>query len=290
MRREDGGRGRARALPAGVAVMALGAALLVGFGDRTFGSQANEPAEAAEPAGRAQQPAEPEQLRVEVIETTPHDEEAFTQGLEISGGVLYEGTGLTGGSSVSATDMASGERLARVALPDEYFGEGITLTEDALWQITWQDGVAFERDPATLEARRTVEYEGEGWGLCHQEQRDRLVMSDGSGVLTFRDPETFEETGSVEVRSGGEVVSSLNELECVDGEVYANIWMTDRIVRIDPETGAVTAEIDASGLLTADEEETADVLNGIAKAPECEEFLITGKLWPHMFRVRFVPA
>ncbi|MGP4111913.1 glutaminyl-peptide cyclotransferase [Streptomyces sp. 4N509B] len=238
----------------------------------------------------ARQPAEPELLRVEVIETMPHDVEAFTQGLEVRDGVLYEGTGLWGESFVSATDLDSGEELARVDLPAPLFGEGITLTDTSLWQLTWQDGVAFERDPATLQERRTVEYEGEGWGLCHQPSEDRLVMSDGSGTLTFRDPETFEVTGSVEVLSGGEPVSQLNELECVDDEVYANVWMSDTILRIDPATGTVTGEIDASGLLTAEEAQNADVLNGIARAPECDTFLVTGKLWPHLFHVRFVPA
>jgi glutaminyl-peptide cyclotransferase len=288
MRRRNGEdrRTRTRALAAPVLVVAVCAALLGFGGDRTLGTQPEAPAQAPQ---QARQQA-PEQLRVEVVETTPHDTDAFTQGLEISDGVLYEGTGLTGRSAVSSTDMASGEQRARVDLPDDYFGEGITLTDDALWQITWQDGVAFERDPATLEERRTVAYEGEGWGLCYQETRDRLVMSDGSGVLTFRDPQTFEATGSVEVTSGGESVTNLNELECVDGQVYANVWLTDRIVRIDPATGAVTAEIDASGLLTTEEAQQADVLNGIAKTPECDEFLITGKLWPHLFRVRFVPA
>lgn len=269
-----------------VAVTALCAALLVASGDETFGSQP-EPREGQE---QPAQPAQPEQLRVEVVETTPHDTEAFTQGLEISDGVLYEGTGLTGQSAVSATDLATGEKLARADLASDYFGEGITLTPGSLWQLTWQDGVAFERDPATLEEKRTVQYEGEGWGLCYQEAQDRLVMSDGSGTLAFRDPETFEETGSVEVTSGGEAVQNLNELECVDGEVYANVWQADTILRIDPASGAVTAEIDAAGLLTDTEEQQADVLNGIAKTARCDEFLITGKLWPHLFRVRFVPV
>jgi glutamine cyclotransferase len=274
MRRRNGRERRTRALSAPVLVVALCAALIGFGGDQTFGSQ----------------PQTPEQLRVEVVETLPHDTDAYTQGLEVSDGVLYEGTGLSGGSFVSATDLATGEELARVDLASDYFGEGITLTPGSLWQITWQDGVAFERDPATLEERRTVEYEGEGWGLCYQDAADRLVMSDGSGVLTFRDPETFEATGSVEVSNGGETVTNLNELECVDGQVYANVWLTDTILRIDPETGAVTAEIDASGLLTESEAQQADVLNGIAKAAQCDEFFITGKLWPHLFRVRFLPA
>ncbi len=264
---------RARLLPA-AAVVALCSALLAGSGDRSF----------------AGQPPAPDQLRVEVLGSRPHDVDSFTQGLEISDGVLYEGTGLAGQSFVSATDLTTGDQLTRVDLPHPLFGEGIALTRTSLWQLTWQDGIAFERDPETLEEIRSVEYAGEGWGLCHQATADRLVMSDGSSTLTFRDPVTFEETGSVEVLRAGEPVRNLNELECVDGEVYANVWLTDTILRIDPDTGVVTAEIDAAGLLTEEEALHADVLNGIAKAPEGDTFLVTGKRWPHLFEVRFVPA
>ncbi|WP_230423499.1 glutaminyl-peptide cyclotransferase [Streptomyces radicis] len=243
-----------------------------------------------EPSSAQQPSVAPEALRVEVVRTLPHDVNAFTQGLEIADGVLYEGTGRVGQSFVSATDLATGDELARVDLPSPLFGEGITVTDTSLWQLTWRNGIAFERDPATLEELRTVSYEGEGWGLCHQPEHGRLVMSDGSGELTFRDPETFEETGRVEVLSDGRPTSDLNELECVGDTVYANVWQTDTILRIDPASGEVTGEIDASGLLSEDEEWAADVLNGIAKTPEGDTFLITGKLWPHLFEVRFVPA
>jgi glutamine cyclotransferase len=234
----------------------------------------------------AAQPPAPEQLQVEVLEVLPHDTTAFTQGLEVSGGVLYEGTGRVGQSRVTATELDGGSELARADLPAPYFGEGLTRTETSLWQLTWQHGIAFERDPDTLAELRTVSYQGEGWGLCHQEDAGRLVMSDGSGTLTFRDPQTFAPTGEVEVPGR----SQLNELECVGDAVYANVWHSDTILRIDPETGDVTAEIDAGGLLTDEEQSTANVLNGIAALPCDEEFLITGKLWPHLFRVRFVPA
>lgn len=263
---------RTRSVPAAVLGSALALALL----------SAGSPTAAQPPA---QAPA-PEQLRVEVLEVLPHDPTAFTQGLEVFDGVLYEGTGRVGESRVTATALADGEELARVELPPTYFGEGLTLTDTSLWQLTWQHGVAFERDRDSLAELRTVSYEGEGWGLCHQREAGRLVMSDGSGTLTFRDPETFEPTGEVEVPGR----SLLNELECVGDAVYANVWFSDTILRIDPETGAVTAEIDASGLLTDEERRSADVLNGIAGLPHDEEFLITGKLWPHLFRVRFVPA
>ncbi|GAA5111814.1 hypothetical protein GCM10025762_21270 [Haloechinothrix salitolerans] len=188
-----------------------------------------------------------------------------------------------------AVDTTTGEELARVALPPPLFGEGITVVEDSLWQVTWQNGIAIRRDADTLAERERVEYSGEGWGLCHQAEEERLVMSDGSGTLTFRDPETFTETGSVRVRSGGERVDRLNELECVNGTVYANVWQTDTILRIDVGEGTVTGEIDASGLLEPSEQATADVLNGIAAIPGSEYFFLTGKLWPKTFRVRFVP-
>ncbi|NJP66904.1 glutaminyl-peptide cyclotransferase [Streptomyces sp. ventii] len=247
----------------------------------------------ARSAGDAEEPeprAAPEQLRVRVLETLPHDTGAFTQGLEVADGVLYEGTGRAGRSWVSATNLADGAELARADLADPLFGEGLTLTGDALWQLTWRDGVAFERDPETLDERRTVRYEGEGWGLCHQRDADRLVMSDGSDTLRFRDPVTFEPTGEVRVTSESGAVDDLNELECVGGEVYANVWHSDTILRIDPDAGRVTAEIDASGLLTSDERRAADVLNGIAFSPDHDAFLVTGKLWPHLFVVEFVPA
>lgn len=237
-------------------------------------------------APTAAQPPAPEQLRVEVLEVLEHDTTAFTQGLEVSDGVLYEGTGRVGQSAVTATALDDGTELARAELPAPYFGEGVTRTETSVWQLTWQNGTAFERDPRTLAERRRVSYEGEGWGLCYQPEAERLVMSDGSGTLTFRDPETFEPTGEVEVPGR----TRLNELECVGETVYANVWFSDTILRIDSATGEVTAEIDASGLLTEEERRSADVLNGIAHLPCADEFLITGKLWPHLFRVRFVPA
>ncbi|WP_235926603.1 glutaminyl-peptide cyclotransferase [Actinokineospora pegani] len=230
----------------------------------------------------------PATMRVEVLARLPHDPTAFTQGLEIADGTLYEGTGLAGQSRIRALDPATGAPRAEVALPPELFGEGITVVGDRIWQITWQNGVAIERDRATLAERRRVSYTGEGWGLCHDGAR--LVMSDGSATLTFRDPATFAPTGEVRVVDGGTPVGELNELECVDGAVYANVWKTDRIVRIDPGSGRVTGSADLSGLLTGAEQQGVDVLNGIAAVPGTDEFLVTGKLWPALFRVRLAPA
>ncbi|MFC4002143.1 glutaminyl-peptide cyclotransferase [Prauserella oleivorans] len=241
---------------------------------------------AGAPSGPA---AQPERLRVQVVAELPHDPKAFTQGLEFAGDTLYEGTGLVGRSTLRA-GPAGGPPRVTVSLPEPLFGEGITIAGPRVWQLTWRNGIAIERDPHTLAERRRVEYEGEGWGLCHQEHGDRLVMSDGTARLTFRDPATFAETGSVTVTDGGIAVTELNELECVGRDVYANVWQTDEIVRIDPRSGTVTARIDASGLLSPQEQQDADVLNGIAAYPGTDQFLLTGKLWPKMFRVNLVPV
>jgi glutamine cyclotransferase len=229
-----------------------------------------------------------ERLRVEVVGERPHDRGAFTQGLEIADGELLEGTGLAGRSELRATSLETGVERLRVPVPEQMFGEGITVTGDTVWQITWRDGVAIARDRHTLAERSRTRYEGEGWGLCAQS--DRLVMSDGSDTLTFRDPVTFEPRGTVAVTLDGQPQSQLNELECVgDTVVYANVWQTQQIVRIDPASGRITAVIDASGLLTDEESRSVDVLNGIAEVPGSDRFLITGKYYPRLFEVRFVP-
>jgi glutamine cyclotransferase len=231
----------------------------------------------------------PAKLRVEILETLAHDRSAYTEGLELAGDKLYESTGLSGQSSVRSGPIG-GRPTERAELPAPLFGEGIALTGTSLWQLTWQNGIAIERDPDTLAERRRVGYAGEGWGLCAQPERGRLVMSNGSATLTFRDAKTFAITGSVTAKSAAGTYSQLNELECVAGKIYANVWQTDKIVRINGETGAVEAEIDASGMLTPTEKAQADVLNGIAAIPGTDEFLLTGKLWSKMFRVRLIPT
>jgi glutaminyl-peptide cyclotransferase len=240
-------------------------------------------------------PVEVERLRVEVLDRFPHDTAAFTQGLELRDGQLYEGTGLTGASEVRLVSPETGQVQRAEPLPADVFGEGLTVVGDRIWQLTWQDQTAFLRDRATLAELDRVSYQGEGWGLCYDQPRDRLVMSDGTPVLTFRDPASFEPVGTVEVTRDGQPLAQINELECVGDQVWANVWMTDEIVRIDPASGAVGAVVDAAGLLSDQERVGTDVLNGIAAAPGFgggpeDAFLITGKLWPWVFKVRFVPA
>ncbi|MDA1367990.1 glutaminyl-peptide cyclotransferase [Glycomyces algeriensis] len=267
--------------------LALGAAgLLALAGCGTDDAAAEEQITVPEDAGV-------EELQVEVLETFDHDATSFTQGLQLAehpehGTVLYESAGLYGESDVRITDPATGAVLASQDLPADQFAEGLTLTDDSIWQITWQEHVAHRRDPVTLDIVESVQYEGEGWGICFD--GEQLVMSDGSSTLTFRDPVTFEETGTVEVALEGEPVFQINELECTGGQVWANLWQTDQIVRIDPATGEVGAVVDAAGLLPPEEAGGADVLNGIAAAEEEGTFYVTGKLWPKLYLVRFTPV
>ena len=233
---------------------------------------------------------QPAKQRAEVLAEMSHDTAAFTEGLELVDGVLYESTGLEGSSSLRALDPASGEVRTQVALPADLFGEGITAVGPTIWQLTWQNGVAIQRDRSTLAELRRVSYPGEGWGICHDTAAGRLVMSDGTDRLTFRDPQTFQPVGETRVTSGGKPISKINELECVPGAVLANIWTTDTVVRIDLASGRVTAEVDLAGLLPAEQRAGTDVLNGIAAVPGTDHFLVTGKRWPKLFRVRFVPA
>jgi glutamine cyclotransferase len=239
-------------------------------------------------AAAASAPDAPERLKVKVLSTRPHDPEAFTQGLVLQGGTLYESTGLYGKSSLREVDPKTGAVKRKVAVPAEYFAEGLALVGDRLLQITWKEEKALVYDRAGFKPAGEFRYDGEGWGLCSD--GTRLVMSDGSDRLTFRDPKTFAVLSILNVTLAGKPANQLNELECVDGTIYANVWQTDDILRIDPRDGRVTAVVDASGLLTPEERGKTDVLNGIAWNPVTKTFLITGKLWPKMFEVQFVPV
>lgn len=235
----------------------------------------------------AQKPmTSPPLLKVQVVAAYPHDRNAFTQGLIWRDGVLYESTGLVGRSSLRKVDLTTGTIRQQVSVPDPYFAEGLADVGNRLFQLTWQHGRVLVYDKNTLNRVSELGYEGEGWGLCHDGRA--LVMSNGSDALTVRTTDAFAVTRTVKVTRGGRPLDRLNELECVGGDVYANVWMTDTIVRIDMKTGRVTETMDASGLLTPAERLGADVLNGIAYDPADRTFLITGKLWPKLFRVRFV--
>jgi len=229
----------------------------------------------------------PEALRARVVRQYPHDKTAFTQGLLWHDGVMYESTGQYGESSLRKVRLQDGKVLARRELDPDLFGEGLALVDDQLVQLTWRAGLALVSDLATLERRATLRYSGEGWGLCFD--GTALVMSDGSSILEFRDPESLEVLREVRVVKEGVPVPRLNELECVGSEVYANVWRSNEILRIDSKTGRVTASIDASNLLTRYESLRADVLNGIAYKPDSKTFLVTGKLWPQLFEVELVP-
>jgi len=228
-----------------------------------------------------------EQFTVEVLEQFPHDTNAFTQGLELYEGAFIESTGVSGESDLRLVDPATGAVLQKVLTPNDFFAEGVTRVGDQLIQLTWQNNVAFFWDVETFVLRDRVSYQGEGWGLCYD--GDRLIMTDGQPALTFRDPVTFEETGRIDVTLDGQPVNALNELECVGDVVWANIWRTDLIVRIDPATGQVTGVVDASELDVDVAAAGEAVLNGIAWDESTQSFYITGKYWPTMFRVNFVP-
>jgi glutamine cyclotransferase len=200
-------------------------------------------------------------------------------------GVLYESTGLVGRSSLRKVELATGAVISQVPVPAPYFAEGLADVGNRLLQLTWQHGRVFVYDKNTFGRVGEFSYDGEGWGLCHDGRN--LVMSNGSDTLTVRAPNTFAVTRALKVTMDGRPLDRLNELECVGDDVYANVWTTDLIVRIEMKTGRVTARIDASGLLSASERVGVDVLNGIAHDPADGTFLITGKLWPKLFRVKF---
>ena len=190
----------------------------------------------------------------------PHDANAFTQGLQYVDGVLYEGTGLNGRSSIRKVKLETGDVLQRRDVPAQHFGEGITVWKTELIELTWQSGIAFVYDRDTFQEKRQFKYAGEGWGLTHDDTR--IIMSDGSSSLRFLDPETLRETGRLPVKDAGTPVKDLNELEYVKGEILANIWKTERIARISPKTGQVTGWIDLSGLLDPHDKAGTDVLKG----------------------------
>ena len=223
----------------------------------------------------------------EVINVYPHDSNAFTQGLVIEDGVLYEGTGLTGESTLRRVDLETGDILQIHELPSNLFGEGITVFGDSVIQLTWQSHEGFVYDKDSFELLQEFSYPTEGWGITTD--GNRLIMSDGTANLYFLDPETFEKVGQVEVHDNG-TVTNLNELEYINGKVYANIWLTDKIAIIDPNTGQVTGWIDLTGIYTQENSNPDSVLNGIAYDAEGERLFVTGKFWSQLFQIKLIAS
>jgi glutamine cyclotransferase len=237
----------------------------------------------------AQRPPDPRLLPTytyRVVRAYPHDPKAFTQGLQYVDGFLYEGTGLNGSSSIRKVKLETGEVIQRRDTARAYFGEGITVWKNDLIQLTWQSNVAFVYDKATFAPKRTFKYRGEGWGLT--QDGTHLIMSNGSDELRVLDPATFAETRRIKVTAVGIPLRNLNELEYMRGEILANVWTTASVARIAPDTGRVTGYIDLSGLLTPAEQQTVDVLNGIAYDEKSDRLFVTGKFWPRVFEIKIV--
>lgn len=225
---------------------------------------------------------------VRVVHVYPHDRTAFTQGLEFHDGLLYEGTGLEGRSDVRVEKLETGVVLRRVAIAHRYFGEGITVLAGQVFELTWKAHQGFVYSQSTLQALRAFHYPGEGWGLANDGKQ--IYMSDGTAQIRIWNAITLQEERRITVRDGERQIEMLNEMECVRGEILANVWQTDRIARISPADGRVLGWIDAAGLLTPGERaQNADVLNGIAYDAKQNRLFVTGKLWPKLFEIKLVP-
>lgn len=224
----------------------------------------------------------------EVINSWPHDPAAFTQGLVFLDGKLFESTGHYGSSTLRKLDLNKGEILKKVPVAAQCFAEGIAIFKGKIYQLTWEEHKAFVYDLKSLRLESELPYEGEGWGLTHDDHQ--LIMSDGTNQIRFVDPVTFKTTRTITVTDNGSPVNSLNELEFIKGEIYANIWKSDRIARIDPRDGRLLGWIDLTGLYPAvDRPNSEDVLNGIAYDEKDDRLLVTGKRWPKIFEIRLKP-
>jgi glutamine cyclotransferase len=220
-----------------------------------------------------------------IIKAFPHDATAFTEGLEFHGGALWESTGLNGSSSIRKVDLATGKVLENHPLSTLYFGEGITFFGERLYQLTYMSGVAFVYDPKTFKQVESFHYPGEGWALTHDAKH--LIMSDGSSALRILDPATFHEYNRLVVRDGDRPVANLNELELIEGELWANIWTKEIVARIDPRSGQVKSWVDFAGLRQeAGCRDDCDVLNGIAYDATRKRIFVTGKHWPKLFEIQ----
>jgi glutamine cyclotransferase len=228
----------------------------------------------------------PKEYSYIVISTYPHDKNAFTQGLLFDDGVLYESTGLYGSSSIRRIKLETGEVLQTHELPSQYFGEGITVFDNKIIQLTWQSNKGFVYDKASFELLQTFDYLTEGWGIACD--GSRLIMSDGTSNLYFLNTETFQRMGQIEVYDTGGPVDRLNELEYVEGYVYANVWLEEKIAIINPQTGQVEGWINMKGLQNKENQDLNDVFNGIAYDSKAERLFVTGKRWPQLFEIKII--
>ncbi len=223
-----------------------------------------------------------------VVATFPHDPNAFTQGLVFADGEFYESTGLNGESSLRRVEISTGRVLQEVKVPDRYFAEGLALVGDELLQLTWQHHIGFVYDRKTFTQKRTFPYQTEGWGIAY-DGTSQLVMSDGSDTLSFLDPKTLAVVRALRVRDAGAPVSDLNELEWIEGEIWANVWTTDRIARISPGTGQVSSWVNLDSLWPRGQRmPPADVMNGIAYDKATRRIFVTGKKWPRVYVISVV--
>jgi glutamine cyclotransferase len=220
------------------------------------------------------------------VNTYPHDTNAFTEGLVYSDGFLYESTGIYGDSSLRRVNLTTGTVQQQVMLPSKYFGEGITIVGNKIIQLTWQTQIGFIYDRTTFALLGNFSYTGEGWGLTFDGKN--LIMSNGTNILRFLDPTTFQQTGQVAVHDGNHTVVNINELEYINGDVYANIWQNDSIVIINPNTGQVKAWIDLTGLPSENNSDPNAVLNGIAYDQNNNRLFVTGKDWPSLYQIELV--
>lgn len=222
-----------------------------------------------------------------VVKSYPHDQYAFCQGLVVEGDTLYEGTGREGQSTLRVVDLKTGQVQKSIKLPDVVFGEGITVFEGQIYQLTWKNNIAYVYDKDTFQYKTKIRYSGEGWGLTHD--GTHLIMSDGSSSLRFVNPKTFKTVKKLRVRENGRNVEDLNELEYVDGKIYANVWYKDLIAQISPKTGDVEAWIDLRGIISdQDRGNREHVLNGIAYDPQSKRLFVTGKNWPYLYEIQII--
>jgi glutamine cyclotransferase len=234
-------------------------------------------------------PYTPASWRYKIVNSFPHDREAFTQGLVFEDGALFEGTGLPGHSRLRKVELQTGKVLQEHKLPDEFFGEGITIYKDRIIQLTYQSHVGFVYDKNSFKLLREFHYPTEGWGITHNDKY--LIMSDGTPMLYFLDPETLEQVNRMMVFDQDKPVWGLNELEYIEGQIYANVWPTERIVRIDLETCKVVGWVDMGGLLShGDRLGKEDVLNGIAYDAANDRLFVTGKCWSKLFEIKLIAA